>query len=130
MIEVVAASLLLGTMLTGALLAFASHREQLRKAARKRQAVVALEQLLADWFVQPGWAELPRFGACPGSPELVWVRMEFQPRQVGEPWPVKGVRVELYERGESAQPLTSIELLDADIPAARDEGVNAGREPM
>ena len=127
LIEIVAASLLLGTMLTGALLAFTAHREQLRRATRKRQAVVALEQLLADWFTQPKWEELPRFGACPDNPELVWVRTEFQPKQLGEQWPVKGIRVELYERGERARPLTSIELLDAEPPPVREDAAQPGR---
>lgn len=127
LIEVVAASLILGTMLAGALLAFNAHREQLRKATRKRQAVVALEQLLADWFKQSSWEKLPRFGTCPGSPELVWVRTEFQPRQLGNPWPVKGVRVDLYERGERTQPLTSIELLDAELPLAREGAASPER---
>lgn len=116
LVEVVAATVLLGATLVAALSAFSAHREQLRRTIKKERAVLAVDGLMAEWFANSDWETIPDIGSFREFEDLVWRRTRFDPRRLGDAWPVSGFRVEVFERQTAGPALTSIEILWAEFP--------------
>ena len=111
LVEVVAGIALLSTLLVSILLSYGAHAGQIRAARQRMQAIKAADQLLSNWMAQ---GDLPAVGdqdMLPGSDELVW-RMVAVPRdkRVSLPNEVGLIRLEVYQRSNRQNVLTSVDL--------------------
>ncbi|MDR0608970.1 MAG: prepilin-type N-terminal cleavage/methylation domain-containing protein, partial [Planctomycetaceae bacterium] len=62
LIEVVAAMLLLGTLLVSLLVAFSRHAVQIERSSERLRVIQAAESQLADWHLQFGFAPVNEEG--------------------------------------------------------------------
>ena len=116
LIEVIAATVLLGTMLVAAVSGFSANRRQLLRAAAKEQSLSAMDQLMAVWFAEQDWRKMPAAGRCADAPNLVWRATRLRTESLGDPWPVYTIRFEIFFESDDREPLTSLEVLAADDP--------------
>jgi hypothetical protein len=108
---VLAGLVLLGTILSSALVARGRFLRQWRAADEKLTAVRAAEQLLAKWVILPaGAAPVPREGTLPDSPDLRW-RTSWVSSAGAARLGARVARLEILDRLGSARPLVSIEFL-------------------
>ena len=114
LIEVIAATVLLATLLVAALTAFGQHREQLRRGLAKHKAVAAMDQLMADWFAAKDWNTLPTSGVCNANTDLFWTVRRLPAETLGDNWPVVRLRFEIFALNERSTALLGVELLAAD----------------
>lgn len=72
LIEVVAAIAILGSVLVGLLLAQSRHTDQLIKARLQSSAVVATDELIAQWSTQPQGVPIDAEGSLPAVEGVTW----------------------------------------------------------
>lgn len=72
LIEVVAALVLMGSLLVSSLLAFSAHRRQLRVADKQLQATMVAESLVRELSARPGGLPSSARGLVPGHPDWMW----------------------------------------------------------
>src|SRR5688500_5571048 len=73
LIEVLAGLVLLGMILSSALVARGRFQRQWRAAEDKLAAVRVADELVSEWIAAPaGAAPVPGVGAVPGAPDLRW----------------------------------------------------------
>lgn len=119
LVEVVVAIVLLASLLVGMITAYGTHHRQIRKAARKREAVAAADQLLSTWYAgsQP---KVPRSGQglLRGQSDYLWRTAPLQ-RTTIELLPVEIIRLQVFP----AQGLTdkTIPLAQVDLLIEADE---------
>jgi prepilin-type N-terminal cleavage/methylation domain-containing protein len=114
LIEVVAATALLGTILVAALVSFSSHRAQVLRASSKHQAIQAMDVLMVDLFSKTDWTKYPTSGGCPDAPALMWRSSIHTAGAVGDDWPVRRIRFEIVSTDNRREVLASVELLAID----------------
>jgi prepilin-type N-terminal cleavage/methylation domain-containing protein len=120
LIEVIAATVLLGTMLVAAVSGFSANRRQLLRAAAKEQSLAAMDQLIVAWFAEQDWRKMPSAGRCVDAPSLVWRATRLRTESLGDPWPVYTIRFEIFFESDDREPLTSLEVLAADEPEQKE----------
>ncbi len=76
LIEVVAAIVILGTILVGVVLARSRHTRQIRLAQRKATAVRLADRLLTDWWTDPNGVPVGQSGPVDPEGTLVWETRE------------------------------------------------------
>lgn len=104
LIEVVAAIAILGTIVTGIVLAKSRLTRQTVAARQTNAMVRATDELIAGWWVDPQGIPVEQSGSIPGNESLVW-----QTRLVENlPLEARGaqvVRVEVRDGGEAIPPV-------------------------
>ncbi len=131
LIEVVAALVILGTILVGIVLSRSRHLRQIALTERKMQAVRAADGLLTGWWSSPEGIPLEASGDVDSDPSLRW-RTEVRDRPGLEELNVRVVRLEILEnrstgRVKPGQVLTSVELLLASEPQEEDAPADSSR---
>jgi len=130
LIEVVAAIVILGTILVGVVLARSRHTRQIRLAGRKAAAVQLADRLLTDWWTDPNGVPVGRSGSVGENGTFVWETREL-PRRDSRA--LGGRVVELTVRNAevnsafpTAEPLTRVQLV---LPLPPEEGDDANAAP-
>ena len=72
LLEVVAALILMGSVLAGSILAFSRHRKQLANAEKRIEATMIADQLLQQLSSQPGGIPTNARGTIPQHPRWIW----------------------------------------------------------
>lgn len=72
LIEVIAAIVILGTILVGVVLARARHTRQIRLSQRKAQAVRAADALLTEWWTRPEGIPVDQSGLAGPDDAFQW----------------------------------------------------------
>lgn len=124
LIEVVAALVILGTILVGIVLSRSRHSRQIALSERKMQALRAADGLLSRWWSSPEGIPLDASGDVESDPSLRW-RTEVRARPGLEELDVRVVRLEILEtrstgRIHSDEVLADVELLLANPPKQED----------
>jgi prepilin-type N-terminal cleavage/methylation domain-containing protein len=137
LIEVIAALVILGTLLVGIVLSRSRHSRQIALAERKMQAVRAADGLLTRWWSSPEGIPLGNSGQVESDPSLRW-RTEVRPDPTLEKLDVRVVRLEILEtrstgQAEGDEVLTRVELLLANPPEKAEDDPQGpprqGQEP-
>src|SRR5687768_10832178 len=112
LIEVLAGLVLLGTILSSALVARGRFQRQWRAAEDKLAAVRAGDELVAQWIAAPaGSAPVPGEGAVSHEPELRW-RTTWLRDPYAQRLGARAARLEILDgRGSSRATLASVEFL-------------------
>lgn len=111
LIEVLAGLVLLGTILSSALVARGRFMRQWRVADEKLTAVAAADRMLGQWLSEPpGAAPVPGEGAFAQSPELRW-RTSWLRDAAAERLGVRMARLDVFRSRGSHEPLVSIGFL-------------------
>jgi hypothetical protein len=118
---VLAALVILGSMLVGVVLAKSRHTRQMAATQRLAVAVRAADELIAAWWASPGGVPIGRAGLVAGDPSLIWETRLARNTEI-EKLGARVVRVEVREavpqsvtKGDD-QPLVAVELV-VDDPA-------------
>ena len=72
LLEVVVALVLMGSLLAGSLLAFSKHRQQLAMAAKRIEATMVADQLIAELGAQQGGLPAVARGSVAGKADWIW----------------------------------------------------------
>lgn len=125
LLEVLVAMVILGTILTTAVLARSRYIQQSVRAAEKQRAVAAADALLATWFADPNVFASEASGMVNGETDLSW-NTHLIDQADAHDLGAKILRLEIWKHidAQIAQPfsnlpLTSIELL---VPATPPRG--------
>ena len=107
LIEVVAALVLMGTLLVGIVMARGKHTRQLALADERLAAIAAADNLLASWWAEP--ASLPRSGSgtVPGRPTWRWSIESVENESIEQ---LGAAIVRLTLHGNRPAPLVSVDL--------------------
>jgi prepilin-type N-terminal cleavage/methylation domain-containing protein len=131
LIEVVAAIVILGTILVGVVLARSRHTRQIRLAERKALAVRQADALLTGWWTDPNGVPVGDSGTCGQDGALVWeTRLVHNPRaeDIGARTVQLTVRnAELTPAYSSDQPLVTVEIVLPVPPPDDDDKVENDR---
>jgi hypothetical protein len=114
LIEVIASSLLLSTLLAAIVVAHGRHVEQIKKAQQRLAAIRAVDALLVDWFDSPDGVPRNGSGMLLRTGTTVWEwRTRTASRQGGEPFDVQVVQLEVVDPQQpaGARPVVAIEVL-------------------
>jgi len=84
LIEVVAATVILGTLLVGVVLVKSRHTHQLAVSARQRAAVRAADELISGWWHKPRGVPIGECGTIPTDESLVWETRLVENREVSK----------------------------------------------
>jgi hypothetical protein len=118
---VLAGLVLLGTVLSSALIARGRFLRQWREADDTLSAARLAEPLLEEWMSMPaGTAPVPGEGPMPGSPQLRWRTMWLRnpaASRVG----ARLARVEVYPAGDASGIRLAVEFLLRAPPATTQE---------
>ncbi len=121
MIEVVAAIAIMGTLLSGMLLAKSRHTRQLALAQRQLVAVELLDNWLAERWVRPENLPVNEAGVVAGPDQLRWTTRLIPNEQLA-PLSARVLRVEFHDNSDggphghaasqgSSPPLVSVDLI-------------------
>jgi type II secretion system protein I len=110
LVEVIAAMLLLGTLLVSLLVAFSRHAVQIEKSSQKLRVMQLAESQLADWHLQ--------FGFAPVNEEGEWnidgktYRWQTQPieQMIDQKMMLGKISFDVFEP-ESKTPILSLQLI-------------------
>jgi hypothetical protein len=119
LIEVLAGLVLLGTILSSALVARGRFQRQWRAADEKLAAVRAADELIAKWIAQPpGSAPVPGEGRLGSSEHLRW-RTRWRPDPAAQRLGVRVAEVEVYDpRHARSRPILRVDFLLRPRPPA------------
>ncbi len=118
LVEVLGGLVLLGTLLTGLLLAKSQAQRQYTDAGDKLEAIELADRLLTEWFSRPDHWPRDDTGPIDGHEDLRW-RTETVSDEAARELGLERVRLTITESTGSNQPLTSVEVL---IPTPAPEG--------
>lgn len=122
LVEVMAALVMLGTLLAGVLAAYGAHQRQLRRADQRLAAAEAADELLSRWYGPRERVPRNAAGMLPGTPGWRW-RTATVSRSLVETLPVEVVRLSLFATttAGAAEPAAQVDLLlpIGDLPSPR-----------
>ena len=134
LIEVVAALAILGTLLVGIVLAKSRHTHQLVRAKTQSRAVVAVDELITDWWTSLDGVPIDEQGELLGDTPLRWQTRLVDNDEIAA-LGARVVRVELFDitnttpRGKGdADPLVSVDLVVRDPEVEEREKRKAAEE--
>ncbi len=118
LVEVLAATALLGSLLVATLITSGRAKIQTATAQRRIEAVEILDDLLENWWKQPDRIQPTADGAVPGRPGWQW-RTSVVASESAAAIEGQFVRVEIFRSAETTDsPDASAEIL---LPIRRDE---------
>jgi prepilin-type N-terminal cleavage/methylation domain-containing protein len=120
LIEVIAAIVILGTILVGIVLSKSRHARQLALSRRKMEAIRAADRLLTQWWTGSQGIPVDGAGEVPWDPTLRW-RTQVVPNEEVARLEARVVRLEVIETrsGPGVQadgPLANVEVVLALPP--------------
>lgn len=113
LLEVIVALVLLGSVLVGSMLAFASHHEQIRRAEKRLEAVRIADRILAELALSPDGIPARSRGAVTEKPNWLWVTEPVAAATLADV-PVLVVRFRIFESGVAPRELVSVEVVKAE----------------
>jgi len=127
LIEVLAATVILGVLLVSVVLAKARYTRQATVADRQLAAIQAADDLLAEWWSAPSALAADAQGKVAADPSLLW-RVQTVPNETADELAVRTVRLEILDAhsGADEQPLVFVDLL---LPVEQHESEDADLLP-
>lgn len=118
LIEVLAGLVILGTILSSAVIARGRFQRQIRDADDRLAAIRAADELVGKWLSQPvGTAPVPGSGTAGSSDDLIW-RTSWVPDRAARRLGARIARLDILDRRAlSRAPLVSLEFLLRPAPA-------------
>lgn len=115
--------MILGTILSSAVIARGRFQRQIRESDDRLAAVRAADELVGKWLSQPvGTPPVPGSGTAGSSDELVW-RTTWVPDRAARRLGARIARLDILDRrGSSRVPLVSLEFLLRPAPPTTREG--------
>ncbi len=112
LVEVVAALVLLATLLVGMLSSYQIHRQQIVRATEGRQAVDVAEQLLADWFTAtPSVPRNARGTVMVNRKRWIWTTATVSRRQLTKETYTEIVRLRVYSSKMKGRPAVEVDVM-------------------
>src|SRR5262245_38452988 len=117
LIEAIAGLVILGTILSSAVIARGRFQRQIRDADNRLAAIRAADELVGKWLSQPiGTAPVPGSGDVGASSELIW-RSSWVRDRAAQRLGARIARLDIFDRrGRARTPLLSIEFLLRPAP--------------
>jgi hypothetical protein len=120
LVEVIAGLALLGSLLVAILLAKGRYTKQWARAAARRQAIVAADALLSEWWRTPDVLRSPDTGRVEGQP-LAWRRTLVHSTTAAE-LKMQVVRLEVFDdRAGSGSEANGRVTVDVVVPTPASE---------
>ncbi|MEO1616965.1 MAG: prepilin-type N-terminal cleavage/methylation domain-containing protein [Planctomycetota bacterium] len=110
LVEVIAALVLLGTLVVSTLLAFSRHRRQLRAADDRLQAVAIADEILPKLMAESNGLTVGQRGTIAGRPDWFW-QTSLVGTTVVATLPMHVIRFEIRSKTNPERLLTRIEMV-------------------
>jgi prepilin-type N-terminal cleavage/methylation domain-containing protein len=131
LIEVIAAIVILGTILVGIVLSKSRHTRQIALTQRKMEAVRAADRLLTRWWTGPDGIPVDKSGQVPQNPSLRW-RTRVVPNPEVALLGARVVRLEILETRKGPGIEADATLADVEVVLAlppEEEDVDEQEDP-
>lgn len=116
LVEVVASTVLLATVLVAMMIAFRVHQRQVVRADELNRAVAAIDSLLSDWYSSTErFPEFPDMGKSLLYPELIWRADLIDRQQPLEFVPLGVVRIGIYSMESPTVEITHCDIVIAEL---------------
>jgi len=115
LIEVVASLMLMGILMTSALMAYGSHAAQIRKANDRLAAIDACDALISDWMQRPSAFEGHTSGILNRPQQQYRWRRFVLNSHAANRFDAQVVRWEMYQqpRNKHSEPIVTLDVLVA-----------------